>query len=88
MKNFKDATSLFYQALRKSLNLWSKNNYNTHFIDYKIAFPLLKELSKVGETRFQIIFQQEILKRYASNEVKVKHFLKQEGYLKLIGDFF
>jgi hypothetical protein len=55
---------------------------------YKIAFPLLKKLREVGETKFQIIFQQEILKTYVSGNVKVKNYLDHEGYLKLIGEFF
>jgi len=77
-----------YNKLLKNLIKWSENDYNTKFLDYKIAFPLLKELRRVGETRFQIIFQQEILKEYATRGLRVKEFLKNEGYLKLIGDFF
>lgn len=87
-KQIKDKADKFYQTLQVDLNLWSKNNYKTKFIDFRIAFPLLKRLREVGETRFQIIFQQEILKEYASNNANVKDFLKNEGYLKLIGDFF
>jgi hypothetical protein len=77
-----------YQKLLTDLTIWSKNDYKTRHIDYRIAFPLLKELRRVGETRFQIIFQQEILNEYALNNKEVKEFLKREGYLKLIGDFF
>jgi hypothetical protein len=78
----------FYEKLLKDLMSWSKNNYNTKFIDYKIGFPILKELGRVGETKFQIIFQQEILKEYATQGPQLKEFLSKEGYLKLIGDFF
>ena len=77
-----------YQTLLENLIIWSENNYTTKYIDYKIAFPLLKELCKVGETKFQIIFQQEILKEYATSGPQTKEFLKSEGYLKLIGNFF
>lgn len=77
-----------YQILLQNLIIWSKNNYTTKCIDYKIAFPLLKELCKVGDTKFQLIFQQEILKEYATSGPQIKEFLNSEGYLKLIGDFF
>lgn len=80
------------QILLKGLDLdiraWSKNNYDSHFLYFKISFPLLKCLKEVGETKFQIIFQQEILKRYATSSLQVKKYLEHEGYLKLISDFF
>jgi hypothetical protein len=84
----KSLSNVLYQKLLQNLIIWSENNYDTKFIDYKIAFPLLKELRKVGDTKFQIIFQQEILKEYATSGAQVKEFLKNNGYLKLIGDFF
>ncbi|MBY8991100.1 MAG: hypothetical protein KGD58_10140 [Candidatus Lokiarchaeota archaeon] len=88
MTQKKNLAITVYQKLLRDLMLWSENNYTTKYIDYRMAFPLLKELCKVGNTKFQIIFQQEILKEYATNSSQVKEFLKREGYLKLIGDFF
>jgi len=80
------------QILLKGLDLdiraWSKNNYDSHFLYFKISFPLLKCLKEVGETKFQIIFQQEILKKYATSSLQVKKYLEKEGYLKLISGFF
>lgn len=81
-------TEIFFQRLALILEIWSKNDYDTQLLHYKIAFPLLKKLSEVGKTKFQIIFQQEILKRYSTSPLEVKNYLEQEGYLKLIGDFF
>ncbi len=81
-------TEIFFQRLALILEIWSKNDYDTHLLHYKIAFPLLKKLREVGKTKFQIIFQQEILKRYSTSPLEVKNYLEQEGYLKLIGDFF
>ena len=77
-----------FRKLVLKIQVWSNNNYNTHLLHYKIAFPLLKKLKEIGETKFQIIFQQEILRRYATGTSQVKMFLENEGYLKLIGDFF
>jgi hypothetical protein len=87
-KNGKSAPEILLYGLYFSIRTWSENNYNSHLLHFKISFPLLKKLREVGETKFQIIFQQEILKRYATGTVKVKGFLEQEGYLKLISDFF
>lgn len=70
------------------IRIWAKKNYDTRFLYYKISFPLLKHLKEVGETKFQIIFQQEILQRYATSPLQVKKYLEHNGYLKLIGDFF
>ncbi|MFW9940757.1 MAG: hypothetical protein ACFFFT_06935 [Candidatus Thorarchaeota archaeon] len=87
--NLKDFfTKTIFRRITSNLLIWTENNYNNQLIDHKIGFPLLKELRKVGETKFQIILQQEILKTYASSTVQVKEFLKREGYLELIGDFF
>ncbi|MHA1931497.1 MAG: hypothetical protein ACW96X_03100 [Promethearchaeota archaeon] len=76
------------KGLDLDIRAWSNNNYDSHFLYYKISFPLLKRLKEVGETKFQIIFQQEILKRYATSPLQVKKYLEQKGYLKLISDFF
>lgn len=81
-------TETLLKGLDLDIRAWSKNNYDTHFLYYKISFPLLKYLKEVGETKFHIIFQQEILKRYATSPLHVKKFLEQKGYLKLISDFF
>ena len=87
--NFKNnKIETIFRKLALILENWSNSNYDTHLLNYKIAFPLLKKLREVGETRFQIIFQQEILKRYSTSPIEVKNFLEQEGYLNLIGDFF
>ena len=68
-------TETIFRRLLSNLIIWSENDYNIQIIDHKIAFPLLKKLREVGET-------------YATSTFQVKEFLKREGYLKLIGDFF
>ncbi|MHA2391060.1 MAG: hypothetical protein ACXAEX_03750 [Promethearchaeota archaeon] len=86
--NDNELSGILYQKLVLILNSWILSGYDTQFLHYKIAFPLLKELRKIGETKFQIIFQQEILKSYATRSTQIKDYLEYEGYLKLIGDFF
>ena len=87
-RNVMTTAEILLIGLDLDIRAWSKNNYDSHFLYYKISFPLLKRLREVGETKFQIIFQQEILKRYATSPLQVKKFLVQEGYLKFISDFF
>ena len=84
----KNLIETIFRRLLSNLTIWSENDYNTQNVNHKIAFPLLKKLREIGETKFQIILQQEILKAYATSTYQVKEFLKREGYLKLIGDFF
>jgi hypothetical protein len=87
-KKGKTPTEILKKGLDLDILAWSKNNYDSHFLYYKISFPLLKHLREVGETKFQIIFQQEILKRYATGSLQIKEYIEQQGYLKLISDFF
>ncbi len=87
-KNEKSVIEILFNGLYLGIRDWSENNYDNQLLHFKISFPLLKKLREVGETKFQIIFQQEILKGYATSTIKVKQFLEQEGYLKLIGHFF
>ncbi|MFX1574078.1 MAG: hypothetical protein ACFFB0_15145 [Promethearchaeota archaeon] len=86
LKNNK--TEKLFEKLLLSLENWSKNDYDIHLLHYEIAFPLLKKLKEIGSTKFQIIFQQEILKMYSIDSSEIKDYLRQEGYLNLIGDFF
>ena len=87
-KNEKSEIEIIFNGLYLGIRDWSENNYNNQLLHFKISFPLLKKLREVGETKYQIIFQQEILKGYATSTVIVKQFLEQGGYLKLIGHFF
>jgi len=87
-KNEESAVEILFKGLYLGIRAWSENNYDNQLLHFKISFPLLKKLRDVGETKFQIIFQQEILKEYATSKIKIKQFLEQEGYLKLVSDFF
>jgi len=87
-KDRNNALEFLFNKFYLDIRAWSENNYDSQLLHFKMSFPLLKKLREVGETKFQIIFQQEILKSYATSTVKVKRFLEQEGYLKLISDFF
>jgi hypothetical protein len=77
-----------FNMVIQSIFTWKKNNYNSQILDYRISLPLLRKLRDVGDTKFQIILQQEILWNYRQGNHQVKEYLENEGYLELIGDFF
>ncbi|MFX1487956.1 MAG: hypothetical protein ACFFBI_02340 [Promethearchaeota archaeon] len=77
-----------FNSVVQNIFTWCENNYKTQILDYRIALPLLRKLREVGDTKFQIILQQEILWNYGEGNYQVKDYLKSEGFLELIGDFF
>jgi len=77
-----------FNNLVRCIHTWCENNYFSQTLDYRIALPLLRKLREVGDTKFQIILQQEILWNFGKGNYQVKNYLENEGYLELIGDFF
>ncbi|KKN37332.1 hypothetical protein LCGC14_0764480 [marine sediment metagenome] len=67
-----------------NLQVWFENNYNTQLIHRNLAFPLLHELSKVGDPIAEKIFIEEIARRFESGNSAVMNFLILEGYLKYL----
>ena len=64
-----------------NLQVWAENNYDTNLIHSNLAFPLLKELVKVGDLKAQKIFSEEIAKRIEKNYFPVIQYLINEGFL-------
>lgn len=65
-----------------NLQAWAENNYDTRLIHTNLAFPLLKELSDVGDPQAKKVFQEEIAKRYLRGSETVRKYLSIEGYLR------
>ncbi|MFX0024526.1 MAG: hypothetical protein ACFE9S_19585, partial [Candidatus Hermodarchaeota archaeon] len=72
---------MIFWAHCSNLQVWHENNYNTSLLHSNLSFPLLKELSKVGDLKAQKIFNEEIAKRFESNNITVVKFLLYSGYL-------
>ena len=64
------------------LQAWSENNYNTLLISCGLAFPLLKELSKVGDPLAIEVYTKEIKKRFLSQNPFVMIYLIHGLYLR------
>ncbi len=69
-----------------NLQVWAENNYDTNLIHSNLAFPLLKELVKVGDLKAQKIFSEEIAKRIEKNYFPVIQYLINEGFLDYLNN--
>ncbi len=67
-----------------NLQVWAENNYNSKFLHANLAFPLLRELTKMGDSQASRVFKEEIVKRYNSGIETVRQFLRMNGYLKYL----
>jgi Leucine-rich repeat (LRR) protein len=64
-----------------NLQVWYENNYDTRLIHSNLAFPLLKELSHLGDSIALKVFKEEIAKRLESGYEPVIEYLAQEKYV-------
>ena len=64
-----------------NLQAWNENNYDTRLLHSNLAFPLLEELVRLGDSKALEVFKGEIVKRLKSNHMPTVIFLLQSGYL-------
>jgi len=64
-----------------NLQVWAENNYNTRLLHSNLAFPLLKELSKIGDPSATKILKEQVIKRLLYGYPGVVYYLINEGYL-------
>lgn len=64
-----------------NLQVWYENEYNTCLIHSNLAFPLLKELTKAGDTLAAKVFREEVAKRFEKSNMNVRQFLLYNHYL-------
>ncbi len=67
-----------------NLQAWVENNYDSRLLHKNLAFPLLKELSEVGDKLAMVRFKEEIVERFNSGYLPVMKYLQEEGYLNLL----
>lgn len=80
-KSHKDDIEVEFLAQCSILQEWVENNYDTRFLNHKVAFPLLKKLSDVGDPKAIKVFKEEIIKRLEDGENDVILYLLNKGYL-------
>ena len=67
-----------------NLQVWYENDYDTRILHSNLAFPLLKELSDVGDIIAKRVFKEEIAKRLATGYPSVVKYLIEERYIKYL----
>ena len=67
-----------------NIQTWAENNYDSRLLHSNLAFPLLKELVKVGDDIALKVFREEIVKRLESGFPSVIYYLVNEGYIAFI----
>ena len=69
-----------------NIQTWIENDYDTKILHSNIAFPLLKELVKIGDHLANKIFKEEIAKRFESCYIPTMFYLIKESYLDFLLD--
>jgi hypothetical protein len=64
-----------------NLQAWYENNYDSRILHRDIAFPLLKQLTEVGDLTAKKVFKEEIAKRLSSGFPSVVDYLIEENYI-------
>ncbi len=65
-----------------NLQAWVENDYDTRILHRNLAFPLLKRLSDIGDTKARRVLKDEIAKRIEGGNFSVVQFLLSGGYLQ------
>jgi len=73
-----------------NIQVWYENNYDTRLIHSNLAFPLLKKLTKAGDTVAESVFKGEVAKRISHGYYPVIRYLIEEGYADILSreEFF
>jgi len=67
-----------------SLQAWEESGYDARLLDMRLAFPILKELAKLGDRKARQKFKDEIYRRFTSGYAPVAIYLVEEGYLEFL----
>ena len=64
-----------------NMQAWEENGYDTRILHSNLAFPLLRELTNVGDPTARRVFKEEIASRFTSKYLPVALYLYIQGYL-------
>ncbi len=65
-----------------NLQVWAEMDYDTRLLHRNIAFPLLRELTQLGDPKARKVYKNEIIKRFTDGNETVNSYLIEEGYLE------
>ena len=67
-----------------NLQVWFENDYDTRLLHSNLAFPLLIELTKIGDPLAKRVFKEEIFKRIESGYTPVIEYILRQKYLNFL----
>jgi len=65
-----------------NIHAWIESDYDTRILHRSLAFPLLRELCRLGDIKAKRVFKDEIISRFVNGSHQVKLFLLEEGFLR------
>jgi len=69
-----------------NLQAWAEHEYDTHLLDKKLAFPLLKRLTDVGDSIAKKAFKEEIARRLQEKSPSVRKYLIEQSYVDYLNE--
>ncbi|KKL65873.1 hypothetical protein LCGC14_2150650, partial [marine sediment metagenome] len=69
-----------------NLQTWAEQDYDSRLLQSNLAFPLLKRLTEVGDSKAAKIFKFEILKRFIEGNEYTREFLTEAEYIDYFGE--
>jgi hypothetical protein len=65
-----------------NLQAWAKHRYDTRLLHRTLAFPILKELTDLGDPEAKVVFKEEIISRFENGYPSVVRYLIREGFIR------
>ena len=67
-----------------NLQTWAEHEYDTRLLHSNLSFPLLRQLSNVGDPQAKKVFKEEIAKRLESGYFNTITYLIEQNYLQFL----
>ncbi len=65
-----------------NIQAWAEHDYDSNILNYRLAFPLLKELTSIGDPIAKNRFKNEIVKKFELGYIPIIDFFITENYFK------
>ena len=72
--------------LLDNIQAWVDNGYDTRILHRNLAFPLLRELARIGDPIAKEVFKDEVIDRLVSGHSNVILYLFKSNYLDIFTD--
>ncbi|TXT63306.1 MAG: putative Leucine-rich repeat domain protein [Promethearchaeota archaeon] len=65
-----------------NLQAWVENDYDPRFLHSNLSFPLLKELTELGDPKAKKVFKEVIAQRFQEGALNTRVYLLKQGYIE------